>query len=335
VGEVRVIKRTVSVGKYRGLQRTSNARGHFAILAVDHQDALRRVMRPSAPETITVEEIVEFKAQVVCALAPETSGILLDPIYSAVQAISGAFLGSAGLLVELEIADYQLKPLPLDIALLHDWDISKIKRMEADGAELFFYYNPDVVSHATNQDNILRRLIQECAEYDIPFYAEPIIFPAGEDETGFTQNFSQRVIEAGRRVAALGADVLKMEFPVPLALMDDAALCRAACEQLTASVEAPWVLLSAGVTFEVFYRQVEIACCAGASGYIAGRAVWGEAAQITDAAERQHWLEQTGRERLRLLSAAMVKGRPWTQVIGCESSSTNWYRTYYLTLLRK
>jgi tagatose-1,6-bisphosphate aldolase len=80
-----VTKRTVSIGKYRALQRASTPQGHFAILAVDHQDALRRVMRPDAPETITVTQIVEFKAQVVRALAPATSGILLDPIYGAAQ----------------------------------------------------------------------------------------------------------------------------------------------------------------------------------------------------------------------------------------------------------
>jgi tagatose-1,6-bisphosphate aldolase len=323
-----VIKRTLSVGKYRSLQRASTPQGHFAILALDHQDALRRAMQPSVPETVTIEQIMEFKAQVVRTLAPETSGILLDPIYSAAQAIRSGCLSRTGLLIELEIADYQLKPLPLEITLLPDWNVSRIKRMEADGAKLFFYYNPDQESLTNRQDGSLRQLVTECAVHDIPFYAEPIIGSIGEDEATYTQHFSRRVIEAGRRVAALGVDVLKMEFPVPPALLHEENRGREACEQLTAAIDVPWVLLSAGVPFVTFCRQVEIACSSGASGYIAGRAVWGEAARIANADERQQWLEQTGRARLKMLNSAITSGHPWTTAVVCEPVSTHWYRTY-------
>ncbi len=321
-------RRTVSVGKYRALQRTSTPQGHFAILAIDHQDALRRVMRPDAPAAVTVEQMVAFKAQVIRALAPELSGLLLDPIYSAAQAVNGMYLSTAGMLIELEVADYRLQPLPLDITLLPDWSVAKIKRMAADGVKLFFYYNPDSTDHTTRQDATLRQIVAECAAHDIPFYAEPIICPIGEDEATYEVNFSRRVIDSAKRVAALGVDVLKMEFPVPLTLSEDKAKCRAACEQLTAAVDVPWVLLSAGVAFEAFCRQVEIACSAGASGYIAGRAVWDEAAQISDSDERQYWLETTGRKRLQRLSAAMAHGRAWTDILSPESVTTNWYQNY-------
>lgn len=321
-------QRIIAVGKYRALQRTSTPSGHFAILAMDHQDALRRVMNSAAPETITTEQIVTFKAQVVRALAPETSGVLLDPIYGAAQAVSGGYLRDTALLVELEHADYQLKPIPLESELLPDWSVAKIKRMGADGVKLFFYYNPDDEALTARQDVMLRRLVSECAAYDIPFYAEPIICAIGEDHATYGQHFSRRVTESARRVAALGADVLKLEFPVPSSLLHDEALCRSACEDLTASVDTPWVLLSAGVSFEAFCRQVEFACAAGASGFMAGRAVWGEAAQIADETERQTWLETTGRERLRQLAAHVGNGRPWMDVLHCERVTTEWYQRY-------
>ncbi len=41
-----------------------------------------------------------------------------------------------------------------------------------------------------------------------------------------------------------------------------------------AASSAPWILLSAGVDFDEFAIQVRIACTAGASGFLAGRAVW-------------------------------------------------------------
>ncbi len=88
------------------------------------------------------------------------------------------------------------------------------------------------------------------------------------------------------------------------------------------------MLLSAGVSFDAFCRQVEVACAAGASGYIVGRAVWGEAALMIDEDERQRWLDTTGRERMQRLAACAQTGAPWTSRIACEPVSTDWYRAY-------
>ncbi len=318
----------VSVGKYRALRRTSTQAGHFTVLALDHSDALKRAMSPSAPHTVTTEQVIAFKEQAVTALAPEASGVLLDPIYGAAQAIRGGYLNRAGLLLELEQADYQLKPMPLECRVLPGWSVAKIKRMGADGVKLFFYYNPDAAELAAKQDNLLRQVIADCAEHDIPLYAEPILYSIGEAEAAYVAQVTRRVIESARRVAALGVDILKLEFPVPAAQLEDESLCREVCAQLNASVDVPWVLLSAGTSFDAFCRHVEIACAAGASGCIVGRAVWGEAALITEEGKRQIWLETVGRERMRQIAACVQKGSPWTSRIDCEPVSTDWYRTY-------
>ena len=49
---------------------------------------------------------------------------------------------------------------------------------------------------------------------------------------------------------------------------------RRACAQITEAVSSPWVVLSSGVPAELFPRSVELACGEGASGFLAGRAVW-------------------------------------------------------------
>ncbi len=321
-------KRQLSPGKFRALQRATTPDGHFTILALDHQDALRRALSPTAPESVTQERMITFKRQVIQTLAPEASGVLLDPIFSATQAIEGGYLGCAGLLVELEKADYQMKPMPLDCELLPDWSVAKIKRMGADGAKLFFYYNPDDAVLAARQDRLIGQIVDGCALADLPLYAEPILYSVGEDNAAYAAKLTQRVIESARRVAALGADVLKLEFPAPPDALDDSARCLTACQEISGAVSVPWVLLSAGVSFEDFVRQVEIACRAGASGYIAGRAVWGEAAVISDDAERQRWLETIGRDRLRRLTTNAAVGPSWTNIVECEPASTGWYRTY-------
>jgi tagatose 1,6-diphosphate aldolase len=320
--------RTVTIGKYRALQRASTPEGLFNILAIDHQDSLRRVMNPVDPASLTVEQLVEFKTQVVSALAPEASGVLLDPVLGAAQAIHARYLDRAGLLVELEKGDYQLAPFPQNVQILPAWSVEKIKRMGADGVKMFFYYNPGMAELTAAQDDLIARVVADCARYDIPFYAEPILLPGDADTDRFANNFTDYALDTAKRIAALDVDVLKLEFPVNIRNQPDQKVWREACEALTEAINVPWVLLSAGVDFETYCRQVEIACATGASGYIAGRAVWGDAATIADSAQRIAWLNDTGRKRLRMLADAAQRGRQWTELIECEPVSTEWYKTY-------
>ena len=327
MGQGRMTSKTVSVGKYRALQRTSTAEGIFTILALDHQDSLRRAMNPSAPLSVTFDHLEKFKSQVIRSLAIETSGVLLDPVLGAAQAIQGNYLGTAGLLVELEKADYQLRPMPQNVEVLGSWSVEKIKRMGSDGVKLFFYYNPDLDALTTAQDEFIERVVSECGRYDIPLFAEPILLPT-DDTAGFARNFTRQLIETAQRIEKLGVDVLKLEFPISRALEADEKTQREACEALTNTIEVPWVLLSAGVDFDTYCQQVEIACSAGASGYMAGRAVWGEAARIQDTVQRLEWLEVTGRKRLSILAEKAGGGTAWMTKLSCQSVSTEWYATY-------
>ncbi|MEL7234671.1 MAG: hypothetical protein AAGK74_09245, partial [Chloroflexota bacterium] len=134
---------------------------------------------------------------------------------------------------------------------------------------------------------------------------------------------------AARRTAALGADVLKMEFPIDVTAEPDQQVWADACAELTDTVDVPWVLLSAGVTFEQFVQQLEISCKAGASGYIAGRAVWGDGAKLPTAEARKAWLQTVGVERIQRLSdIAAEHGTPWTESYALPDIGTNWYATY-------
>ena len=87
----------------------------------------------------------------------------------------------------------------------------------------------------------------------------------GEDEAGYKARFGE-IIEGCARIALEeGSKVLKLPFP------GSAASCRAISD-LAGGV--PWAVLSAGVDHQTFLGQVEIAMKNGASGVIAGRALW-------------------------------------------------------------
>ena len=57
-------------------------------------------------------------------------------------------------------------------------------------------------------------------------------------------------------------------------LSDDERAVRDASARLTRTIQSPWVVLSSGVSPDDFPLAVEWACREGASGFLAGRAVW-------------------------------------------------------------
>lgn len=312
--------RQLSIGKFRALQRASHDNGVFAVLAIDHLDSLRRAINPDAPLSVSDETMAIIKHQVVFALREHITGTLLDPVYGAAQAIANQLPKQVGLLVELEKADYNMQPLPQAVDIRPNWSVEKIKRMGADGVKLFYYYDPDDETLCATQDATIEQVVEQCNRYDIPLYAEPIVINTdGGDKR-------QKVIQSAIRADELGADILKLEFPTD---SSDVAHWQSACETLTQRLSRPWVLLSAGVDFETFCQQVDVACKAGACGFIVGRAVWGEAATLANHDERLKWLRSVGVERIQRLSdIAQHHASSWRAYYEPPSITTSWHIDY-------
>lgn len=325
--------KSVTMGKLRGLQRTSTANGIFTALAIDHQDALRRAFPVDDPSALEESFLTRFKLDVVDALKDDISGVLLDPRLSAAQAIGAQLVSSIGLLVELEKADYRLEPMPLDVEIDPAWSVTKIKRMGADAVKLFYYYNPAVAEHAARQDAVIKQVAAECTQNDIPLFAEPIIYPdpngSAAGTSAYVEQFQKAVMDSAQRGQDLGADILKLEFPVNVHHQTDEGVWAEACAQLSGAVDVPWVLLSAGVDFATFARQVWVACQNGASGFLVGRAVWGDAAKFLAREDWLAWLHKEGRQRIQTLAEiAQTHATPWTEHIFTNPISSDWYITY-------
>jgi tagatose 1,6-diphosphate aldolase len=209
--------------------------------------------------------------------------------------------------------------------------------MGASAVKLLVYYHPGRPEAAAQQREVVRRVVEDCVQADLPCLVEPVAYPLGdgdEDPAEFARRKPGVVVETARQLTALGLDVLKAEFPADMRYERDRGRLLAYCRQLDDASQAPWVLLSAGVTFEEFARQVEIACQAGASGFLAGRAVWQEAMEIADRAERRRWLETEATDRMRRLAdIAGEHGRPWwakwaTSLTELAEVQEGWYANY-------
>jgi tagatose 1,6-diphosphate aldolase len=85
-----------------------------------------------------------------------------------------------------------------------------------------------------------------------------------------------------------------------------------ACAELNEASQVPWTLLSAGDPFDTFKKQLRVACQAGCSGFVAGRAVWQEVVKLSGE-ERADFLTNTARRRLAELSEITLEhGLPWS-----------------------
>jgi len=322
----------LSIGKLRGLQQLANEKGIIAMCALDHRGSLMRMLNEKHPDSVSYQTLVDFKLDLSQSLASHASAILLDPIYGAGQAIAAGILPkSTGLLVSLEESGYSGDPDARITDLLPSWSVRKIKKMGATGAKLLLYYRPDT-NVAKKQLDTVKKLADDCLTEDIPFVVEPVSYKLGEAEDN-PQNFArikpQLVIETAKQVTVLPIDILKAEFPSDLKYERDKSRLLDFCHQLNEASQVPWVILSAGVNFEFFYQEVELACQAGASGFLAGRALWQEATHINSRQERLKFLGTTVVKRLKSLAElANTCGTPWYARVQAAKVNENWYRNY-------
>jgi len=328
----------LSIGKIRGLQQIANQDGIFTICAMDHRGSLRSMIDEENPEGVNYEEMVERKLELCSSLAKYASAVLLDPIFGAAQCISHRVLpNNTGLLVSIEASGYSGEKEQRLTKLLDEWSVEKIKRMGASAVKILVYYRPDLKQLASQQLNTVNTVALECIKYDLPFLVEPKSYHIGNEinnPQGFASLKEQLVIKTARDITALPIDVLKAEFPADLGYKKDKPELIELCHQLDMASQVPWVILSAGVDFDLFYQQVEIASQAGASGFLGGRAIWQEAMYIDDARDRVHYLSTVGADRLKKLTEIANKyAVPWYKKLGVSAqelaqTSERWYKEY-------
>ncbi len=322
---------SLSIGKLRGLQQCATDRGALAVFALDHRNSLRRALRPDAPDTVTPAEMSAFKQQVVAALAPATSAVLLDPEVGAAQCLaSGVLPGKVGLVAAVEATGYTGHAEARQSRILPGWSVEKAKRMGANAVKLLVYYHPDSPT-AADVEALVQQVAADCARYDLLLMLEPLSYSL--DPTGKKLPAAEKrrvVVETARRLVIDGVDVLKAEFPLDAEgdAEPDERVWSEACTELSEASTVPWILLSAGVSYETYLRQVTVACRAGASGVAVGRAVWKEAVDLTGQA-RIDFLQGPARDRMsRVTALCNALARPWTEFYPAPDIGADWYARY-------
>ena len=276
----------------RSLRGISDEAGRFSILAIDHRDSMRRFLEPSDPGSIDPGRITALKIDVVRGLADLATGVMLEPEFSIPQVIeSGALPDGVGFLAALESQGYLEDPGARATTILAGWSVEQAVASGATAAKLLLPYHPDRPM-APTQEAVAREVLASCRAVGLPLALEPLFYDLDSPD-----DRARVVVTTARRFAAMGPDLLKLPYPGS----------REGCEEITATTSMPWAMLSGGDSFEVFAEQFTIAVDAGCSGFMVGRALWGEAVRAADG-DRNELIQGVVNERFEQLIAINARG---------------------------
>lgn len=229
--------------------------GAIRVLALDHRDSFRAVVGERASD----EQLIEVKADLVGATQDRASGVMLDPAYGLQRLVLASLPAGLGIIAPLEAQGYLADASVTHTTLMPGWNTARAAQVGAAAVKFLALWDGTV--HSAQRDSI-GAAVGDAHRNDLPLVLEPL--PRGLDP------FGPWVVEWVRAHVESGADMFKLPYPGS----------SSACADVTALAGRPWTMLSAGVGFETFLGQLEIAAAAGASGYIVGRAVWREAATV-------------------------------------------------------
>ena len=335
-------------GKLRGLQRISNPDGTMTMVALDQNSSMIRMIQSALrnrgeDREPTYEEVVEAKIDLVQALAPHASAVLIDAYYGAWSVVASQSLPrNTGLLVRVEQSGGPKNAKGAPIGQIEPgWSVAKIKRMGADAVKLLAQFEPSEPDSAEKQFALIEHVYEECRKHDILCLLETVSFPFlqdGQPEDKQSRSYLDRkaetVIESARILSRF-CDVYKAEFPGTFGHESDDQL-KNNLHLLNEACQRPWVLLSAGVDFPDYRRQVEMAVRAGASGVLGGRAFWKEYFGHDSADDRRRFARQEAAGRVREVHKLVVDhATPWFARYGLTAeqlrtirASEGWHRRY-------
>ena len=142
----------------------------------------------------------------------------------------------------------------------------------ASAAKLLVFYRPDRPTHAASQERAVAEILTECRRVGIPLVLEPLFYRLENPDAR-----RDLVLETVERFAAMDPHLLKLPFPVDPLHEPDRRVWTEASTEITRRCHMPWTLLSGGGSYKSYRDQVEAAVSAGCAGFMAGRALWGEA----------------------------------------------------------
>lgn len=282
------------------LDAIARPNGTFAMVAMDQRESLRHMFDLAGRGRPGDDVLIDFKVAVAEELGPLASAFLIDRHYG-LDRVRATLASSTGLIVAADDLTQE------DGGPVEETALDKtVVTGGLDGVsalKLLIIWRRD----AQRQDRVAlaERFIGVCRDRGVLSVLEPVVRATDAEADDWDADGAIR--EAARELAPLLPDLYKGQ--VPLAGTGDEREQRAASAALNAEIRGPWVVLSQGVAQDRFLPAVRAACLEGASGFLAGRALWSD---VVGAEDVRAGLREASVPRLTaLIDTVDEVGTPW------------------------
>ncbi|WP_223189839.1 hypothetical protein [Nonomuraea terrae] len=276
--------------------------GGFAMVAMDQRESLRQMFAAATGARVGDETLTSFKLAVARQVGPHASGFLVDQDYG-FHRIAAERTVRGGLIIAVDSLRQEPDGPVEDTAIDERVDLSAAREAGAVAAKLLLIWRDD--EHRGRRLDTAAAFVRRCADAGLLSVLEGVAKPAAGQEASFDGRAAVR--EAARELAALRPSLYKAQVPLGGAAPEDRLLEE--CARLDEVIPVPWVVLSQGVERDDFPAAVRAACRAGASGMLAGRAIWSD---VVGSADVPAGLRNLSVPRLKHLAAIVDQhARPW------------------------
>jgi len=284
------------------LRSLSREDGGFAMLALDQRESLRRMFPPVHGAEVGDDTLREFKREALSVLAPLASAVLLDRPYAVTDA-APAELGDTALILA---ADVLVQPPgePVATTLLDELVTADfIRQVGAKAIKMLVIWRED--DSAARREDLVRSFLAVAEAAGVASLVEGIVRPV-DDAEHWSDHATRHdaILAAAVELSGYGGSIYKAE--VPGYIPGDLSRVRTQSQTLTGLIAVPWVVLSNGVAQAEFPDAVREAVDGGASGFLAGRAIWADTVRAADPGVA---LRERSADRLRGLSLIVSEAR--------------------------
>lgn len=225
----------------------TRASGGFAMLAVDQREAMRMMFAAAgAPAPVADSVLTDFKVNAAKALSPYASAILVDQQFCYRQVVEQNAIAKSCAMIVAADEFIPGNGIPVDSVVI-DRKINplQIKQDGGKALKLLVLWRSD--EDAQQRLDMVKEFNELCHSHGLVSIIEPVVRPPRRGD-----KFDR----------------------------EQELLC--ASQRLNDHINMPWVILSSGVDEKLFPRAVRVAMTAGASGFLAGRAVWASVVGLPD-----------------------------------------------------
>lgn len=269
----------MTTAERRGYQQICAQNGMMMVVAADQRGGMRKVLAdtPEAQSAIDEKTLGHVKSGIVRHLANKASCILLDAVCAVPDVVDdGTLARDTALLIGLDASGWDTDENGFRISkLVPGTTARRVRELGGTGAKLMVYLRSDTPNANTANMETIRQCVADFAAEDLLLVVEFLTYQLeGESDADYAAAFPDLIIGGTKICIELGSKVLKLPYP------GHAEACRKVTDLCNG---IPWAVLSAGVDHETFLGQVETAMQNGASGVIAGRALWKDCISLDDA----------------------------------------------------